>query len=70
MLDTLTMDLLFTITAGFALVAMWVASAAILPWTEAELDEVEADAGRLIDAVRPDSVRVSVPARALGTRHR
>lgn len=65
MLDTLTMDLLFTITASFALVAMWFASAAILPWTESELDEVEADVDRLT-SMGP----VRAPARALGTPRR
>ena len=67
MLDTLTIDLLFTIAASFALVAMWIASAAILPWTESELDEVEADADRLVDAMRPV---VSARPRLVGTPRR
>ncbi|MCP4808250.1 MAG: hypothetical protein GY913_27960 [Proteobacteria bacterium] len=67
MLDTLTMDLLFTIAASFSLVAMWVASAAILPWTEAELDEVDADANRLIEGLRPV---VSARPRLAGTQRR
>jgi len=54
MFDTLTMDLLFTLAAGFSLVGLWVASAAILPWTDAELDEVDADLRRMADAFTPE----------------
>ena len=36
----LTLDLLFTIAACSCLLVLWLASAAVLPWTESELEEV------------------------------
>ena len=60
MFDTLTMDLLFTLAAGFSLVGLWIASAAVLPWTEAELDEVDADLRDLADALTPEPEVVPV----------
>jgi len=44
----LTLDLLFTIAACSSLLVLWLASAAVLPWTESELEEVEAELVRLL----------------------
>lgn len=54
MFDTLTMDLLFTISASSSLVALWIATAVVLPWTDAEMDEVDEDLAKLADAFTPE----------------
>ncbi|HJN76875.1 MAG TPA: hypothetical protein QGF58_23305 [Myxococcota bacterium] len=54
MFDMLTMDLLFTIAASSALVGLWVATTAVLPWTDAELEEVDGDLRRIADSFRPE----------------
>jgi hypothetical protein len=62
MFDLLTVDLLFTLAASFSLLILWAASAAILPWTEAELDQVQDDlrviAGHLVPS-KPEIRRVA-----------
>ena len=44
----LTLDLLFTIAACSCLLVLWLASAAVLPWTESELEEVESELAALL----------------------
>ena len=47
-MTTITFDLLFTIAACASLLVLWLASAAVLPWHQEELDEVEQDLGQLL----------------------
>ncbi len=58
MFDPLTVDLLFTLAACFSLLILWAASAVVLPWTEAELDEVQDDLEKLVVRLTPAEPRV------------
>ena len=50
-----TIDLLFTIAASLSLLVLFVTAALVLPWTDEELDEVEA-ALRHIGGRRPTAL--------------
>ena len=41
-------ELVFTFSACFSLLSLWVAGALVLPWTEQEMDEVEEELERMI----------------------
>lgn len=66
----LTFDLLFTIAAGASLLVLWLASAAVLPWEESELDQVEQELAGLLplelfkldDAFDPSAGELQVQA--------
>ena len=72
----LTFDLLFTIAAGASLLVLWLASAAVLPWEESELDEVEQELAALLplelfkldDAFDPSAGELQVQASRGQTR--
>ncbi len=55
-MDATLFELLFTITACAALLVLFMASVAVLPWTEQELDEVELSLRALVATVMADPV--------------
>ncbi len=61
-MDPALTELLFTAAACASLVILFLASAAVLPWTETELEEVEQGVRRLAEIALGEPMVQSAPA--------
>ena len=68
MFDPRALELLFTLVGCVALLGLWVAAAAVLPWTDAELDEVARGFAELRGLRRPALAPARVLAREVVPR--
>jgi hypothetical protein len=62
LMDPALTELLFTAAACASLVILFLASAAVLPWSESELEEVEQGVLRLAEVVLGEPIAQPAPA--------